>query len=138
MLKKRQRNAADQGAYKMSLTDLVKRRKNVVNWESEGLNLAVYLINEFEDRTFAFKGLKSKHFGLRGSELLDLLQKELDSMLILYRYTTRAKKYIDRNGVPQVEIKLVGRASTMNRYNPLDIELDITTEMPQTHPKLKK
>jgi len=38
--------------------------------------------------------------------------------------------------VPQVKIKLVGKASTMNRYNPLDIELDITTEMPQTYPKL--
>ena len=115
----------------MSLTDLVKRRKNIVNWESEGLNLAVYLINEFEDRTFAFKGLKSRHLGLGGEKLLKLLQKELDSMLILYRYTTRAKQYTDRKGVPQVEIKLVGRASTMNRYNPLDIELDIKTEVPQ-------
>ena len=114
----------------MSLTDLIKRKKNVVNQESEGINLAIYLINEFQDRTFTFKGLKNKYFGLRGEDLLKLIQEELDSMLILYRYTTKVKKYTDIKGVPQVEIKLAGKASTMNRYNPLDIELDLKTEMP--------
>jgi hypothetical protein len=49
-------------------------------------------------------------------------------MLILYRYTTRVKKYTDRKGVPQVEMKLVGQANTMGRYNPLNIELYIRTE----------
>ena len=112
----------------MSLLDFVKRRKNVINQESEGMNLAVYLINEFQGRTFTFKGLKNRHFGLSGEKLLERIQEELDSMLILYRYRTRAKKYTDRKGVPQVEMKLVGKASTMNRYNPLDIELDIKTE----------
>ena len=113
----------------MSLTDLIKRRKNIVNQESDGINLAIYLINEFEDRTFTFKGLKNKYFGLSRENLLKLIQEELDNMLILYHYTTRAKKYTDRKGVPQVEIKLIGKASTMNRYNPLDIELNIKTEM---------
>ena len=115
----------------MSLTDFVKRRTHIVNQESEGINLAIYLIDEFQDRTFTFKGLKSNYFGLSGENLLKRIQEELDGMLILYRYTTRAKKYTDRKGVPQVEIKLVGKASTMDRYNPLDIELDIKTEMPE-------
>lgn len=114
----------------MSLTDLIKRRKNIVNQEREGINLAIYLINEFEDRTFTFKGLKNKYFGLSGENLLKRIQEELDSMLILYRYTTKVKKYTDRKGVPQVEIKLLGKASTIDRYNPLDIELDLKTEMP--------
>ena len=113
----------------MSLIDLIKRRKNIVNQEREGINLAIYLINEFEDRTFTFKGLKNKYFGLSGENLLKRIQEELDSMLILYRYTTKVKKYTDRKGVPQVEIKLLGKASTMDRYNPLDIELDLKTEM---------
>ena len=121
----------------MSLTDFIKRRTHIVNQESEGINLAIYLINEFQDRTFTFKGLKSNYFGLSGENLLKLVQEELDSMLILYRYTTRAKKYTDRKGVPQVKIKLVGKASTMDRYNPLDIAMDITTEMPQNYPKLR-
>ena len=112
----------------MSLIDFVKRRKNVVNQESEGINLAAYLINEFQDRTFTFKGLKNRYSGISAEKLLKLIQDELDSMLILYRYRTRAKKYTDRKGVRQVEMKLVGKASTMNRYNPLDIELDIRTE----------
>ena len=119
----------------MSLTDLIKRKKNVVNQESEGINLAIYLINEFQDRTFSFKGLKNKYFGLSGENLLKRIQEELDSMLILYRYTTKAKKYTDRKGVPQVEIKLAGKASTMSRYNPLDIELELKTEMPLIHPE---
>ncbi|GAI32288.1 unnamed protein product [marine sediment metagenome] len=122
----------------MSLTDLIKRRKNIVNQESEGINLAIYFINKFEDRTFTFKGLKNKYFGLRGEDLLKLIQEELDSTLILYRYTTRVKKYTDRKGVSQAKIRLFGRAGTMDRYNPLDITLDITMEMPQTYPKLKK
>lgn len=122
----------------MSLTDLIKRRKNIVNQESEGINLAIYFINKFEDRTFTFKGLKNKYLGLSAESLLERIQEELDSMLILYRYTTRVKKYTDRKGIPQVKIKLVGKAGTMDRYNLLDIELDLTTEMPQTHPKLKK
>lgn len=122
----------------MSLIDVIKRRKNIVCQESEGINLAIYLINEFKDRTFTFKGLKNKYLGLSGENLLKRIQEELDSMLILYRYTTRTKKYTDKKGIPQLKIKLTGKVGTLNRYNPLDIELDIKTEIPQTHPKLKK
>ena len=114
----------------MSLTDFIKRRTHIVTQESEGINLAIYLINEFQDRTFTFKGLKNKYFGLSGENILKQLQEELDSMLMLYRYTTTVKKYTDRNKIPQVEIKLVGKAGMRSGYNPLDIELDIKTEMP--------
>ena len=117
----------------MSLTDLLKRRKNIVYRESEGVNLAIYFINKFEDRTFTFKGLKNKYFGLRGENLLKLIQDELDSMLILYSYTTRVKTYTDRKGVSQAKIKLIGRASMRSKYNPLDIALDIITETPQAY-----
>lgn len=122
----------------MFLTDLIKRRKNIINQESKGINLAIYLINEFKDRTFTFKGLKNKYFGIKGEELLKLIQEELESMIILYNYTTRAKIYTDRKGVSQVKIRLVGKVSMMHRYNPLDIKLDITTEMPQNYPNLRE
>ena len=114
----------------MSLIDVIKRRKNIVSQESDGIGLAIYLINKFQDRKFTFKGLKNKYSGLGGEELLKIIQEEMDSMLILYRYTTRAKKYIDRKGVLHAEIKLLGKASTMNRYNPLDVELLVKTEIP--------
>ena len=115
----------------MSLTDFVKRRKNVVNQESKGIDLAVYLINEFKDRTFTFKGLKNKYYGITGEELLKLIQEELESMIVLYNYTTRAKTYTDKRGVPHVKIRLFGKVSMMHRYNPMDIELDLKTEMPE-------
>jgi len=121
----------------MFLTDLIKRRKNIINQESKGIDLAIYLINEFKDRTFTFKGLKNKYFGIRGEELLKLIQEELESMIVLYSYTTRAKTYTDRKGVSQVKIRLIGKVSMMHRYNPLDIKLDITTEMPQNYPELR-
>ena len=108
--------------------DLIKRRRNIVNQESKGINLAISLINDFKDRTFTFKGLKNKYFGIRGEELLKLIQEELESMIILYNYTTRAKTYIDRRGISQLQISLIGKVSMMYRYNPLDIKLDITTE----------
>jgi hypothetical protein len=118
----------------MFLADLIKRRKNIVNKESKGINLAIYLINEFKDRTFTFKGLKNKYFGIRGEELLKLIQEELETMIVLYNYTTRAKTYTDRKGVSQLQISLIGKVSMMHRYNPLDIKIDIKTEMLQTHP----
>ena len=119
----------------MFLTDFIQRRKNIVNQESKGINLAIYLINEFKDRTFTFKGLKNKYLGIREEELLKLIQEELESMIVLYNYTTRAKTYTDRKGVSQVKIRLIGKVSMMHRYNPLDIKLDITTEVPQNYPE---
>jgi len=115
----------------VSLIDLIKRRTYVVNQEREGTDLAVYLINEFQDRTFSFKGLRGRRFGLKSEDLLNLIQEELDSLFILYRYTTTAKKYTDRKGVPQMTIRLVGKASMRSGYNPLDIALVMKTEMPR-------
>ena len=66
----------------MFLTDLIKRRKNIVNQESQGINLALYLINEFKDRTFTFKGIKNKYFGIRREEFIKLIQEELENMII--------------------------------------------------------
>ena len=112
----------------MFLTDLIKRRKNIVNQESKGISLAICLINEFKDRTFTFQGLKNKYFGIGAEELTKLIQEELERMVVLYNYTTRAKTYIDRKGISQLQINLMGKVSLMHRYNPLDIRLDITTE----------
>ena len=114
----------------MTIVDLLKKRKNVIRQENEGINSAIYLINTFQNRTFTFKGLKNKYWGLSGENVLKRIQEELDSTLILYRYTTKIKTYIDRKGITQAEIKLLGHASTMSRYNPLDVELHIKTEMP--------
>jgi len=114
----------------MFLIDVIKGRKNIINRESEGTNLAIYSINELQDRTFTFTGLRDKYFGLSGENLLKRIQEDLNSMLILYRYTTKVKKYTDRKGVSQVEIRLIGNASMRSGYNPLDIALVIKTEMP--------
>ncbi|MCP4610854.1 MAG: hypothetical protein GY845_19265 [Planctomycetes bacterium] len=110
------------------MTDLIKRKKNIVHQESKGINLAIHLINEFKDRTFTFQGLKKKYFGIGGEELLKLIQEELGSMIVLYNYTTRAKTYTDRKGISQLQINIIGKVSMMHRYNPLDIKLDIITE----------
>jgi hypothetical protein len=114
-----------------TLIDWLTGKRSVGYSKGEGLNLAIHLINEFKDRRFTFRGLKNKYSGISGEELLKLIQEEIDSMLVLYRYITSAKKYTDRKGVSQVEIRLIGKASSMNRYNPLDIKLDITTETPE-------
>ena len=114
----------------MSLVDSLKGRKNVTLQENDGINSAIHLINEFRDRTFTFKGLKKKYSKLDGTDLLKRIQEEMDSMLILYRYTTKIKTYIDKRGITQAEIRLLGKASTMSRYNPLDVELVVKTEIP--------
>jgi len=104
-----------------NLIDWLAGKNSVRYSQGEGLNLAVYLINEFKDRRSTFRGLKNKYSGISREELLTLLQKEIDSTLILYRYITSVKKYTDRKGAPQVKIRLIGKASVMNKYNPLDI-----------------
>jgi hypothetical protein len=116
----------------LNLFDWLAGRKRIERKESAGISLAICLINEFQDRTFTLKGLKKEYFGLSPENLLKRIQEELDSMLILYRYTTKVKKYTDRKGVSQVKIRLVGRASVRSRYNPLDIEINIKTEMPNS------
>ena len=117
----------------MSLIDFIKRRTHVVQQERNGINLAINVINTFQDRAFTFKGLKDKYSGLSSRKLITLIQEELDNMLILYSYTTKIKTYIDKNGVSQAEIKLLGRAGVRTRYNPLDVELNIKTEKPEQH-----
>ncbi len=112
----------------MQFIDFIKRRKNVVCQESEGFNLAMYSIHEFNDRKFTFKGFRNKYTGISADALLKQLQDEMNSMLVMYRYTTKIKKFTDRKGVPQINISLIAKASMMNRYNPLDTELKITTE----------
>jgi hypothetical protein len=116
----------------LNLFDWLAGRKRIERKEGTGLTLAIHLINESQDRTFTLKGLKNEYFGLSPENLLKRIQEELDSTLILYRYTTRAKKYTDRKGVSQMKIRLVGRASVRSRYNPLDIEINIKTEMPNS------
>ena len=113
----------------MSIIDLIKRKKNITYEESDGITLATLTINCFEDRTFTFKGLKNKYTGLKGEDLLKLIQEEMDNTLILYHYRTKVKKYADRKGITQIEIKIIGNASTMSRYNPLDVEMEIKTEI---------
>ena len=114
-----------------NVIDWLLGRKCIVNRESSGIDLAVYLINEFKDRTFSFKGLKRKYSGIRAEELIKLIQNELESMVVLYSYTTRAKTYTDKRGISQVIIKLIGKVSMMNRYNPMDIKLGLKTEVPE-------
>lgn len=111
----------------MSLIDFLKRRKYVVCQESEGLNLAVCTIKELEGRRFRFKGLYKKYLGIEGEKLLELLQAEIDSMLILYRYTTQVKKYTDHKGHYQISIGILGKTGMRDKYNPLDIKLVIRT-----------
>ena len=102
----------------------------MVYQEGEGINLAFYLINKFINRKFVLSGTRKKYSEISGEKLLKLLQEEMDSMLILYKYMTKVKEYTDRKGIPHFEMKLIGKASAMNRYNPLDVQFEIKTEVP--------
>ncbi len=113
----------------MSLTDLIKRRKHIVNHEGQGINLAITLVKRYAHRTFTFKGIQKTYFGIKGDSLIAFIQDELDSLIVMYRYETKAKTYTDKNGIEQANIRLIGRASVRGGYNPLDIAMDIATEV---------
>jgi hypothetical protein len=112
----------------MNIIDLIQRRRNIVFDEGEGISLITKYVNKYEGREFYFKGLRKKYFKLSHEELLKKVQREIDSMLILYRYHIHVKEYTDRKGMSQCAIKILGRAGMFNRYNMLNIELSIKTE----------
>jgi len=113
---------------KMNLIDLIQKRKNITFEESDGINLILKYIKIYEGRKFHFKGLKNKYSGLSNEELLKQVQREIESMLILYRYSIKVKQYTDRKGISQCDIRIIGKAGILSRYNMLNIELGIKTE----------
>ena len=66
----------------MRLIDFIKKRKDVIEIESEGVNSTIRGLHEFEDRTFAFKGILKQYNGLDIDRLLERLQDALNSMLV--------------------------------------------------------
>ena len=112
----------------MSIIDWIKGRKNITYDEAEGIQLITQYIKKYEGRRFYFKGLKKSYSDLSDGELLRMLQIEMDNMLVLYRYMVKVKQYKNRKGNSHCDIKIIGKAGMMSRYNMLDIELDIKTE----------
>jgi len=104
--------------------DWLAGRKKVIHQEDEGINLVIQTINEFENRTFTLKGTY-KYSNIDFEEIQRFVQEELPNY---YNYTTRIKKYINKKGIPQAKIEIIGRVGFIQRYNPLNIEVCIKTE----------
>jgi hypothetical protein len=60
-----------------AVIDWLLGRKRIVNQESKGIDLAIYLIDEFRDRAFIFKGLRNKYFGIGSEKLISLIRDEM-------------------------------------------------------------
>lgn len=114
----------------MSLIDVLKRRKNVIRQESQGLDLATDSIQKYQGRQFSFKGFNRQYSHIDGPQLLKLLQDETNNTTLIYRYTTNVQEYTDIRGHEQLQIVITAKASMMTRYNPLDMTLQIKTEKP--------
>jgi hypothetical protein len=113
-----------------NIIDWLAGRKHIKFKEGAGLSLAIQTIEEFACRTFSCPETTPKTFGIDKEEILELIQKELPSY---YDYRAKIKKYIDRNGIPQAEIEIVGSIGMSRRYNPLDRTFHIATEAPKLH-----
>lgn len=112
----------------MGMIDYLKRRTNIVEIESDGLNAAIGSIRDFEGRRFTLKGMQRNYTGLDSDRLLKQLEYELNHMAVLYRYITKIKTYTDRKGQAQLYLQVLGKAGMLSKYNPLDIRLKIVTE----------
>ena len=111
-----------------NLIDWLAGRKCIEHKQGQGLSLAIQTIEEFGGRTFKCAETTPKTSSIYTEEILKLIQEELPSY---YDYTTRVRKYVDRKGIPQVEIEIVGRIGISKRYNPLDKTFHIATETPK-------
>jgi len=113
-----------------SLIDWLSGRKNIEYEEGTGLSLAIQTIEEFAGRTFSCPETMPKSSGIYRQEILELIQEGLPSY---YDYTTRIKKYVNKEGIPQAEIEIVGSIGISKRHNPLDRTFHIATETPKPH-----
>ena len=104
-------------------------RKRVEHKEGRGISLAIQTLEGFVGRTFMCPETTPKTSGIRREEILELIQEKLPSY---YDYTTRVKTYLDRNGIPQAQIEIVGSITISKRYNPLDRTFHIATEPPNS------
>jgi hypothetical protein len=107
--------------------DWLLGRKSIQHEEGRGLSLAVRTIREFTDRTFKCAETIPKKSGIHSDEILELIREELP---VYYDYTTRVKRYLNRKGILQARIEIVGSIGLSNRYNPLDKTFHIATETP--------
>lgn len=114
------------------IIDWLVGRKHIKRIRGQGISLAIQTIEEFPERTFSCPETIPKTSGIHKEEVLELIKKELPGY---YNYTTRVKKYVDRRGIPQAEIELVGSLSVLERYNPFNRSFHITTEGQKLHDK---
>jgi hypothetical protein len=110
-----------------TVIDWLLGRKCIERKKCKGLSLAIQTIEEFTGRTFKCSETTPKTSDIHKEELMKLIHEELPTY---YDYTTRVKRYYNKNGIAQAEIELVGSIGIAHRYNPLDRTFHIATEMP--------
>jgi hypothetical protein len=113
-----------------TVIDWLLRRKHVERKEGQGIRLAVQTIEGLEGRTFSCPETTPKTSRIPREKILELIQEELPAH---YDYTTRVKTYLNRKGIPQAQIEIIGSIGMSNRYNPLDRTFHITSEPPNSH-----
>ena len=113
-----------------ALIDWLLRRKNVEHKEGQGIRLAVQTIEGLEGRTFSCPETTPTTSRIPRKKILELIQEELP---VHYDYTTRVKTYLNRKGIPQAQIDIIGSIGMSNRYNPLDRTFHITSESFDSH-----
>ena len=112
-----------------NLIDWLAGRKHIEYKEGLELSLAIQTIEEFAGRTFKWQETIPSS-GIHSKEIREFIEEKLPDY---YNYTTRVKKYIDRKGIPQAEIEIVGSIGMSKRYNPLDRTFHIAMETPKLH-----
>jgi hypothetical protein len=116
-----------------ALIDWLSRRKHVEHKEDRGIRLAVQTIEGLQGRTFSCPETTPETSRIPREKILELIQEELPTH---YDYTTRVKTYLNRKGIPQAQIEIIGSIGMSNRYNPLDRTFHITSEPPNSqHPE---
>ena len=113
-----------------TVIDWLLRRKHVEHTEGQGIHLAVQTIEGLEGRTFSCPETTPKTTGIHGEDILELIQEELPTH---YDYTTRVKTYLNRKGIPQARIEIIGSIGLSNRYNLLDRTFHIASDPPNPH-----
>jgi hypothetical protein len=112
-----------------SIINWLLGRKHVEHKEAPGIGLAIQTLEDFVGRTFMCPETAPKTSGIHREEILELIQEKLPPY---YDYTTRVKTYLDRKGISQAQIEIIGNIAISKRYNPLDKTFHIRSEPPNS------
>ncbi|MFC1761976.1 hypothetical protein ACFL6U_07820 [Planctomycetota bacterium] len=106
-----------------------QKRSVVEQKASDGLGLAVAIIESLEDKRFTLRGPRMRYKNQSGEEVLRFIQEDLPNN---YHYSSSLTRSTDSKGTIYIRVKIEGWMGLRGQYrrpSPFDKNYTITTKV---------